>query len=257
MISANLSPVETVQKHQFLSFVEGSAATAPDPSSYPLHVLGVDHNLNHVDGGDPTNGFDPWVTDILVYPTSEYWETLLNGNRVRPYLDLSISEYNTLRLPSAVHDYDLYADTGKFYEDVVIDGTLMVGGITLGGNDLVIPGDLSVLGDADIVGTLDAETLKGDANTTAPLLEVTADLTFDNNHTGYVYHCKPSGSNVTITLPQTSTTGVTFMVNNCLAGKTVTFANLTNARGTVLGEQFSAATIYWDGSAWYGIGDLV
>lgn len=257
MISANISSVESIPQKQFISFVEGSASTAPNPSSYPLQVLGVDHNLNHVNGGDPTDGFDPWVTDILVYPTSEYWETLLNGDRVRPYLDFSISDYNTLRLPSAIHDYDLYADQGRFYEDVLIDGSLTAGGITLSGNDLVIPGDLSVLGDADIVGTLDAEILKGEANTTAPLLEVTADLTFDNNHTGYVYHCKPSGSNVTITLPQTSTTGVTFMVNNCLAGKTVTFANLANARGTVLGEQFSAATIYWDGSAWYGIGDLV
>ena len=257
MISANISPVESHPTKQFISFIEGSASSAPDPSAYPLHVLGADHNLNHVNGGDPTDGFDPWVTDILVYPTSEYWETLLNGNRIRPYLDLSISEYNTLRLPSAVHDYDLYVDQGHFYENVVIDGSLTVGGISLGGSDLSIPGDLSTGGDANITGTLEADKLKGHANTTAPLLEVTSDVTFNNDHTGYVYHCKPSGSNVTITLPQTSSTGVTFMVNNCLAGKTVTFANLANARGTVLGEQFSAATIYWDGSAWYGIGDLV
>jgi DUF1365 family protein len=89
------------------------------------------------------------------------------------------------------------------------------------------------------------------------LLEITSDTTFNNIHTGYIYQCKPSGSNLNITLPITSDVGVAFTINNCLAGKTVTFPNLVNARGTVLGEQFSAATIYWDGSAWYGIGDLV
>jgi len=256
MISLNVNPGET-PSNQFISFIEGSASTAPDPSSYPLHVLGADHNLNHIQGGDPTDGFLPWVTDILVYPSSEYWEGLLDSNRVRPYIDFSISDYNTLRIPSAIHNYDLYADTGKFYEDLSVDGTLSIGSIELGGNNLTLPGDLSVGGDADIAGTLSADRVQGESNTTAPILQVTTDVTFDNNNTGYIYQCKPSGSNVTITLPQTSTTGITFMVNNCLAGKTVTFANLANARGTVLGEQFSAATIYWDGSAWYGIGDLV
>lgn len=231
MIS-NISPVQPLSKNQWISFVEGSGTTAPVEADYPLQVLGADHNLNNIDGGDPTDGFTPWVSDMLVYPTSDYWETLLNGNRVRPYIDLSISEYNTLRLPSAVHDYDLYADTGKFYEDVTIDGTLTVSSISI-------------------------DSVQGKANTTAPLLEVTSDVTFNNDHTGYIYHCKPASTNLTITLPTTSSEGVIFTVNNALAGKTVTFANLTNARGTVLSQQFSAATIYWDGSAWYGIGDLV
>ena len=112
--------------HQFISFVEGSASAAPDPSSFPLQVLGADHNLNTINGGDPTEGFSPWVTDILVYPSSEYWETLLNGDRVRPYIDFSISEYNTLRMPSATHDYDLYVDEAKIYENCTIDGDLTV-----------------------------------------------------------------------------------------------------------------------------------
>ena len=142
MISANISSVSSVTQNQFISFVEGSASDAPDPSAFPLHVLGVDSNLNSVDGGDATDGFDPWVTDILVYPSSEYWETLLNGDRVRPFIDLSISEYNTLRLPSAVHDYDLYADKGTFYEDVNVDGTLTVSGTVFGGQDLSVPGNL-------------------------------------------------------------------------------------------------------------------
>ena len=257
MISLNLNPAETVQQHQFISFVEGSSSEAPEQSAFPLQVLGSDHNLNSIDGGDPTDGFSPWVTDILVYPSSEYWETLLDQDRVRPYIDLSISEYNTLRLPSAVHNYDLYVDQGKFYEDVVIDGGLTVGNISLGGSNLSIPGDINVGNDLTAVGNIRAETLIGASNTTAPILDVTGDVVFNNDHSGYLYHCEPAGSNLNITLPQTSSKGVMFTVNNTLAGKTVTFPNLINARGTVLGEQFSSATIYYDGSEWYGIGDLV
>jgi hypothetical protein len=245
-----ISAAEVSQEQQWLSFVEGKDSTAPDPSAYALHVLGADHSLNNITGGDPTDGFSPWVTDILVYPSSDYWQTLLNGDRIRPYIDLSISDYNTLRIPSAVKDYDLYADTGKFYEDVVIDGSLTLGTTTIGGSNISIPGDLTC-------DKVIANTLTGSANTKTPLLEITSNTTFNNDHTGYIYQCKPSGSNVNITLPATSDTGVAFTVNNCVAGKTVTFPNLVNARGTVLGEQFSAATIYWDGSAWYGIGDLV
>lgn len=245
-----ITAAEVSQDQQWISFVEGKDSVAPDPSAYALHVLGSDHSLNNITGGDPTDGFNPWVTDILVYPSSDYWQTLLNGSRIRPYVDLSISDYNTLRIPSAVKDYDLYADTGKFYEDVVIDGTLTIGTTSIGGSNISIPGDVTC-------NKVIANTLTGNANTKTPLLEITSDTTFSNDHTGYIYQCKPSGSNLNITLPATSDIGVAFTVNNCVAGKTVTFPNLINARGTVLGEQFSAATIYWDGSAWYGIGDLV
>lgn len=248
-----VSPGVVAQRHQWLSFVEGSASVAPQESAFPLHVLGADHNLNNIDGGDATDGFSPWVTDILVYPTHEYWETLLSDNRTRPYIDLSISEYNTIRIPSAVHDYDLFADKGRFYEDVIIDGNLTCTSVNISG------GGLNITPDGDITARNLTSTgeIRGFAKTKIPVLEVTSDVTFDSANTGYIYHCKPSGSNLTITLPQTSDTGVVFTVNNCLAGKTVTFSNLANARGTVLGEQFSSATIYWDGSAWYGIGDLV
>jgi hypothetical protein len=253
MIS-DLGAANVTQPHQWISFVEGSANEAPDPSAFPVHVLGADHNLNNISGGDPTDGFTPWVTDILVYPTSEYWETLLDGDRVRPYFDLSISEYNTLRVPSAVHNYDLYVDTGKFYEDVNIDGGLQVGDIALGGSDMNIPGDLNV------GSTVTAETLQGFANTKIPVSTKTADFTFDVAETGYIYQCKPAGAKIEITLPgglDADDEGIAFTVNNNLAGKTTEFPNLTNARGTVLGEQFSSCTIYWDGTAWYGIGDLV
>ena len=248
-----ISPGEVTQRHQWISFVEGSASTAPEESSFPLHVLGADHNLNNIDGGDPTDGFSPWVTDILVYPTSEYWETLLNNDRIRPYVDLSISEYNTLRIPSAIHNYDLFADKGLFYEDVTIKGVLTAASVEIDGGGLNITPD----GDLTVRNLTATGEIRGFAHTKIPILHVDSDITFDSANTGYIYQCKPTGSNLTITLPQTSQIGVAFTVNNCLAGKTVTFTNLANARGTVLGEQFSSATIYWDGSAWYGIGDLV
>lgn len=248
-----ISPGNATQPHQWISFVEGAANSVPNESSYPVHVLGADHNLNNISGGDPTEGFSPWVTDILVYPTFEYWEGLLNGDRIRPYVDLSISEYNTLRIPSAVSGYDLYVDSGRFYEDVTIDGGLNCSTISIGGGGLNVDSN----GDIEVRNLNATGEITGVSRTSAPILQVTSDITFDSANTGYIYQSKPSGSNLTITLPQTSNTGVMFTVNNCLAGKTTTFSNLTNARGTILGEQFSSATIYWDGSAWYGIGDLV
>lgn len=259
MIS-DLSAANVTQPHQWISFVEGSSNEAPDPSAFPTHVLGADHNLNNISGGDPTDGFSPWVTDILVYPTSEYWETLLDGDRVRPYFDLSISEYNTLRIPSAIKEYDLYADSATFYEDVSIQGGLQVGSTSLGGQDMSIPNDLNVGGDIDVSGTVSADTIQGFSNTKIPVSQKTADFTFDVAETGYIYQCSPAGAKIEITLPtglDSTQTGVAFTVNNLLAGKTVEFPNLSNARGTILGEQYSSCTIYWDGTAWYGIGDLV
>lgn len=254
-----LTPAIT-QPNQFISFVEGSSAVAPQESAFALHVLGKDHNLNNIDGGDASEGFDPWVTDILVYPSFEYWETLLNGDRIRPYVDLSISEYNTLRIPSAINGYDVYADKGTFYEDVVIQGTLQVGSTSMGGQDLNVPNDLSVGGDTDVVGTLTADTIKGFANTKVLVSQKTTDFTFNITETGYIYQCSPAGAKIDITLPgglDSTHIGVTFSVNNLLEGKTVEFPNLSNARGNILGEQYSSCTLYWDGAAWYGIGDLV
>ena len=255
-----ISAAEVTQKQQWISFVEGSSNQAPVESAYPLHVLTSDHNLNNISGGDPTDGFTPWVTDILVYPSSEYWETLLDGNRIRPYIDLSISDYNTLRIPSAVHNYDLYADNARFYEDVVIEGGLQVGSVSMGGTDMSVPNDLSVGGNLDVTGTITADTVQGFANTKVPVSSKTADFTFDVNETGYIYQCSPAGAKIEITLPSglaQADKGIAFTVNNLQAGKTVEFPNLSNARGTILGEQYSSCTIYWDGAAWYGIGDLV
>jgi hypothetical protein len=229
-VQAGYSPTE-----QFIAFVEGSDASAPEQSAFPAQVLAADHSLNHIDGGNPTEGFSPWVTDILVYPSSEYWETLLNGTRVRPYVDLSISNHNTLRIPTAIHGYDLYADTGKLYEGLTVDGDVTVG------------------------GTLSVAEITGLARTKLPVSEVTADFTFVNAQTGTIFQSKPAGANTTITLPTSADDGVAFTVMNCLAGKTTTLGltGTLNARGTILSEEFAAATVYWDGSAWYAFGDLV
>lgn len=239
--------------HQFISFVEGSSTEAPDPSSYPLQVLAADHNLSHLDGGDPSDGFAPWVTDILVYPSSEYWEGLLESGRVRPYVDLSISNYNTLRIPSAVHNYDLYVDNATIYEDLTIKGAT------------------NLEGSVQVTGTIQPESIetqsgefnvspqgeiKGKNNTKALVEDLTEDLVLPVSKTGYFFNCKPSISNLNITLPPAQD-GVIYTFMNCDAGKTVTFHNLTRARGSILSEQYSAATVYCADNAWYGFGDLV
>lgn len=244
-VSANTPP-------QWISFVEGSSSVAPEESAFPTHVLAADTNLNNVDGGDASDGFSKWVTDILVYPTSEYWETLLSNNRTRPFIDFSISEYNTLRIPTAVHNYDLFVDKGKFYEDAEVDGTLAVG------QDVNITGDATA--STVTAGTVTANTLQGFSNTKVLIESKTEDFTFDASNTGTIYQCSPAGAKIEITLPtglDATHTGTAFTVNNLLSGKTVQFQNLSNARGTILGERYSSCTIYWDGSAWYGIGDLV
>lgn len=239
--------------HQFISFVEGSSTEAPDPSSYPLQVLGADHNLSHLDGGDPTDGFSPWVTDILVYPSSEYWEGLLDSGRVRPYVDLSISNYNTLRIPSAVHNYDLYVDNATVYEDLTIkgtaslDGDIQVTGIIQQDEIAINSGEFSVSPQGEI---------KGKLNTKVLVEELTSDLTMSLDKTGYFFNCRPSTSVLNVNLPQ-GEDGVIYTFMNCEAGKSVSFNNLTRARGTLLSEQYSAATVYWSDNAWYGFGDLV
>ena len=248
-----LSSVQTPrfqQEKQFINFVEGKDNEAPDPTQWPIHVLTGDNFLYHINGGDAPGEADPFITDILVYPSAEYWTTLLDGDRMRPYFDLSISEYNTLRVPSAIHGYDLYADSGTFYEDVTIDGSLDVAGLSFSGGAITL--DASA-------GGITASEFIGVAKTSLPIQEVTADLSLSDSLTGYVLQCKPAtAGNVNVTLPPTGIAeGTAVTVMNCDAGSTTTFIGTLLARGTVLSEQYSAATIYYDGSDWYGIGDLV
>lgn len=257
MTSADIS-VGNQPAHQFISFVEGSSSEAPDASAYPLQVLGADHNLNFLDGGDPTDGFSPWVTDILVYPSSEYWEGQLEGDRVRPYIDFSISNYNTLRIPSAVHNYNLYVDDARVYGDLIIDGDANLSG-TVEFTGTIIPssiayanGSFSVSGSGDVV----ANKIKAVSNLSLNVITQDSDFTALEVDTAAVYHCSPLGANIVVTLPSIAEDGVSFTFINTEAGKTVTFNNL-NARGNILAEQYSICSVYRNGGSWYGFGDLV
>lgn len=255
MISSNLSAGYS-PSDQFISFVEGSSSEAPDPANYSLTVLGSGDDLNVLDGGDPTGGFAPWVNDILVYPSSEYWETLLHEGRVRPYLDLSISNYNTVRVPSAIHNYDLYVDKAVVYEDITIHGSI----ITTGGFSVSsIASDnfsIAINGDAEL-GDINAGVISGVANTRTPILTVTEDITLTNDQTGTIINSKPTGSNINISLPTSGLDGVTFSILHCGSGSTTTFIGTLLARGNALAEQYSACTIYWGGDGWYAFGDLL
>jgi hypothetical protein len=245
--------------HQFISFVEGSSSEAPNPSSYPLQVLEADHNLNYLDGGDPTDGFSPWVTDILVYPSSEYWEGLLESGKVRPYVDFSISNYNTLRIPSAIHNYDLYVDDARIYGDLTIDGDTNLSGTVQVTGELQ-PASISIQGGFSVnnQGDLTANNISGVGNTRA-LIEATSDAsyTFDATDTGLLLVCDPIGASTSITLPSVADDGTVLTVQLISAGKNVTITNLSNAKGNQLTEQYSSATLYHLDGSWYGLGDLV
>lgn len=250
MISSNITAGYS-PSHQFISFVEGSSSEAPDPANYSLTVLAGDHDLNVLDGGDPTDGFAPWVNDVLIYPSSEYWETLLQDGRLRPYFDLSISNYNTLRVPSAIHNYDLYVDNAKIYENIEVDGN---GTIT---SQLSVGNIASENFKVEATGDAEFKNIKGVSNTTAPILTITGDVTLDNTQSGTIINSKPSGGNLNITLPSIGEDGVTYSIMHCGNGSTTSFVGTIQARGAILAEQYTACTIYWGGDGWYGFGDLV
>jgi len=240
------------QTKQFINFVEGTDNEEPDEEQFPVHVLTGDTFLYHINGGDAPGESDPFVTDILVYPSAEYWVTLLNGDRQRPYFDLSISEYNTLRIPSAISDYDLYVDSAQFYENATVDGILSVTGTSAFTDDVAMGSDLTVTGDVT------AANFNGFAKTKTPTASKTGDYTISSDDTGYVILSSPAASNTNIALPASGiATGTTVTVIHCLVGKTTTFTGTLLARGPVLSEQYSAATVFYDGSDWYGLGDLV
>lgn len=250
MISSNVTAGYNPTS-QYISFVEGSSSEAPDPANYSLTVLGSGEDLNVLDGGDPTGGFAPWVNDVLVYPSSEYWETLLHEGRVRPYFDLSISNYNTVRVPSAIHNYDLYVDKAVIYEDITIHGSIITTGDF--GIKSLSSDNFSIAENGDAV----LSNIKGVANTKTPILTATEDITLSNDQTGVIVNSKPTGSNLNITLPVNGEDGVTFSIMHCGDGSTTTFIGSLLARGNVLAERYSACTIYWGGDGWYGFGDLL
>jgi len=260
---SELRPGHFDQTKQWISFNSGIDTEIPDPTAYPIHILAGDTFLYEIQGGLPEGNLDHFVTSPVVYPSSEYWETQLDGDRLRPYIDLSISEYNTLRVPSAVHDYDLYVDKGRFYEDVVIDGALTANSINLsGGFDMSPDGDITTSGDiecSDITANeITANVLHNAvAKTRIPIISTTTDKTLVDAETGSVIHCSPTGGNIEITLPNDLKAGFVVTITNLLSGKTTTLPSTLKARGNVLSEPYSAATIYFDGTDWYGYGDLV
>jgi hypothetical protein len=258
-----LHPGHFDQSKQWISFNPGIDVVAPDPTAYPVHVLAGDTFMYEIQGGFAEGNQEHFISPPVVYPSSEYWETQLNSDRQRPYLDLSISEYNTLRLPSAIHDYDLYADKGRFYEDVIIDGVLTAGAINVdGGVDMSPDGDITTEGDIEC-SNIDANEITANVlhnavtKTRIPIIATTADKTLVDTDTGSVLHCSPAGANLNITLPNDLKTGFVVTITNILPGKTTTLPATLKARGNVLSEQYSAATIYFDGTDWYGYGDLV
>lgn len=246
------------QTKQWLSFSTGVGISKPDPDDYALHVLTGDTFLYEIQGGFPDGPGTPFVTDPIIYPSSDYWQSLLNGTRQRPYVDISISEYNTLRVPSAVHEYDLYVDKGRFYEDVVIDGGLTIGAMSLGTGegDISIPGDISC--DDITCDEVTANVINGAVSRTRiRIIATTTDYTLVDSDTGSVIHSSPSTGNTDITLPNDLQEGFVVTITNLLEGKTTTLPSTLKARGNVLSEPYSAATIYFDGTDWYGYGDLV
>jgi len=262
-MSEAVHPSHFSQENQWLSFNAGKDSVAPNAGDFAVHVLTGDTFMYEISGGFVEAQQESFVSAPVVYPTSEYWETLLNSTRIRPFIDLSISKNNTLRIPMSMHEYDLYADTGKFYEDVEIDGQLRIGPMKLGGatEDIVIEGKLksnAVETESITSVSITSETIKDAVlNTRVAIKEITTDYTLAKEDTGSIFHAKPATGNINITLPYTLPVGTSFTLTNLLAGKTTTFPAGLKARGNVLSEVYSAATIYFDGTDWYGFGDLV
>ena len=216
---------------QYLSLQTGKSSTG-EPTSPPT----TDPNSL----SDAVN--DPIAQSGIVgqqqYHDTLEWDSLLQDGRIRPYVDIQLyPDANKVRLPISVKDYDLFADTGKFYEDVVIDGSVSIGqGIS---GDLDVAGQLTYLRAIEIV---------------------TADKTISIDDKSKIIHIEPSGANVTLTLPASGIpAGFTIDVVNAKEGAyTVisTEAGTLKAKHPGLSQAYSSATVYWTGSDWYAIGDL-
>jgi len=166
------------------------------------------------------------------------WESLLDNDRVRPFIDLLLSQSNAVRLPVVGSEYDVYADKGTFYEGVEIEG------------DLSIAGELT--GDVNLSGTLSySKTIE----------VVTENKTLSATDRSKILHIEPSGSQVTLTLPTSIglPTGYFIEVVNNKEGSYTLLqpeAGTLRAKNPGLSQRYSAATVYWDGTEWYAIGDL-
>lgn len=217
---------------QYLSLQTGKSSTPePEPPQPPQNPTDLSDAVN-----DPIAQIgNPGQRQ---YHDTLEWDTLLQDSRTRPYVDLQLyPDANKVRLPISVKDYDLYADTGRFYEDVVIDGNTSIGG--------GISGDLDVEGKLTYLRSLEV---------------VTEDKTISIDDKSKIIHVEPSGSNVTLTLPASGIpSGFTIDVINAKQGSyTVieTEAGTLRAKHPGLSQAYSSATVYWTGDNWYAIGDL-
>jgi hypothetical protein len=160
------------------------------------------------------------------------WRDNLNGDRMRPYLDVSIYPYaNLIRLPVVAHDYNIYADSALFYEDITVRGNVHVEG-----------------------------SLKGNVQYDRLVETITDNKTISMDDKSKILNVEPAGASVSITLPSTGIDdGFFFEVVNCLEGKFTTISpdqGVLKAKGTGLSQQYSACHVYRHNSSWFAIGDL-
>ncbi len=160
------------------------------------------------------------------------WQDNLNGDRMRPYLDVSIHPYaNLIRLPVVAHNYDIFADSALFYEDITVKGDVHIEG-----------------------------SLKGNIQYDRLVETITDNRTISIDDKSKILNVEPAGASVSITLPSTGIDdGFFFEVVNCLEGKFTTIApdqGVLKAKGTGLSQQYSACHVYRHNSSWFAIGDL-
>ena len=162
---------------------------------------------------------------------TQLWEDSLNGDRMRPYLDVSIQPYaNLIRLPVVSYDYNIFADSAVFYEGITVKG------------DIQIDGSLNDISYNRVVET------------------ITGNKTISTDDMSKILNVEPEGASVSIILPSTGIDdGFFFEVVNCLEGKFTTLApdqGVLKAKGTGLSQQYSACHVYRHNSSWFAIGDL-
>ena len=221
---------------QYFDLKTGKSAT-PEPGDTPVPPTNPDPSQLTDAVYDPSNQIQFTPVKRQYHDTLE-WDGLLKDGRIRPYVDLTLyPNANKVRLPISVKDYNLYADTGRFYEDVIIDGNASIGG--------GISGDLDVEGKLTYLRSLEV---------------VTADKTVSIDTKSKILHIEPSTASVTLTLPASGIpVGFTFDVVNAKEGAYTiiqTEAGTLKAKHPGLSQAYSSATVYWTGSDWYAIGDL-